>query len=196
MRPKPAADTGPAIRKLRLAKGWTLAELADHSGVAISTLSRVELGQTALNYDKLVRLCRALDVDLQGLVAREISGVSAPSGRRSVVRAGEGQPLTAPGQRGLAAGGDLLSKAFTPIILDIEARTLADAGPLRALDGEAYLLVLAGEAVLHGELYAPLTLKTGDGVYFDGRGPHAIVAGGDRPARVLLVVEGEAPTHA
>src|ERR1700744_2691683 len=93
MRPKLSDKTGAAIRKLRLAGGWSLATLSDESGIPISTLSRVELGQNALNYDKLVRLCRALEVDLEGLMAREAEGASAPSGRRSVTRAGDGGPV-------------------------------------------------------------------------------------------------------
>ena len=83
--------TGAAIRKLRTAKGWTLAQLSDACGVPLATLSRVELGQTPLNYDKLVRLCRALEVDLQGLVTRQADASTVPIGRRSVIRAGEGE---------------------------------------------------------------------------------------------------------
>src|SRR5665213_534824 len=87
MRAQSSDKIGLAIRSLRLAKGWTLAELSDECGVPLSTLSRVELGQTALNSDKLVRLCRALDVDLNGLVAREAENAFVASGRRSVTQA-------------------------------------------------------------------------------------------------------------
>jgi hypothetical protein len=41
-----SASAGLAIRKLRLAGGWTLAQLSEKSGVPFSTLSKVELGQT------------------------------------------------------------------------------------------------------------------------------------------------------
>ena len=81
--PSPAV-TGAAIRKLRLAKGLTLQQLADACGVPVSSLSRVELGQSRLNYDKLVRLCRALDVDLHGLVAREAAAGPPVLGRRAL----------------------------------------------------------------------------------------------------------------
>jgi transcriptional regulator with XRE-family HTH domain len=43
-----SAKAGVAIRKLRLAGGWTLAQLSERSGVPLSTLSKVELGQTSL----------------------------------------------------------------------------------------------------------------------------------------------------
>ena len=189
MRSKPPADTGPAIRKLRLAKGWTLVELSEQSGVPISTLSRAELGQSSLNYEKLMRLCRALDVDLQGLVVRQGSGVSTPSGRRSVIRAGEGEPVSFHGLRGRMAGADLLGRSFTPMILDLDEAAAPSA--FHAGTGEAYLLVLEGEAVLRSEHYAPLALRPGDGVYFDARSAYAITAAGG-PAKVLLVAEGDA----
>jgi transcriptional regulator with XRE-family HTH domain len=176
MRSRPSADTGPAIRKLRLARGWTLADLSENSGVPISTLSRVELGQTLLNYDKLVRLCRALDVDLQGLISQEAAVTHVPSGRRSIVRAGEGAPVRIDGLDGLAAASDLPAD-------DTESR------PLSSVDAELYLLVLEGQLTLRSALYAPITLKVGDAVYFDGRSGHALASSAG--ARALLVVAGE-----
>ena len=124
--------TGAAIRKLRLARGWSLATLSEESGVPISTLSRVELGQNALNYDKLVRLCRALEVDLEGLMTREAEGSAAPSGRRSVTRAGEGAPVRIAANAGRRGAEDLLSKSFSPL-LEVTARTLEAHGPSRSM---------------------------------------------------------------
>ena len=193
MRPQASDKIGSAIRKLRLAKGWTLAELSEQCGVPLSTLSRVELGQNALNYDKLVRLCHVLDVDLQGLVARQADTSATPSGRRSVTRAGEGEPVSVGGQIGLRAAYDLLSKSLSPIVLQLSAASLAEHGPFQTLPGEAYVLVLSGNAVLHSQIYAPLSLATGDAVYFDGRSGHALIAGTRDGASVLLVAAGEEP---
>ena len=190
MRSSASERTGAAIRKLRLAKGWTLAELSEQTGVPLSTLSRVELGQNALNYDKLVRLCQALDVDLQGLVTREAEGSAIASGRRSVIRAGEGEPVTLGAAAGRLGAADLLAKSFTPVILDLTAASLSDHGPLRALPSEAYLLVLAGAVIMHSQLYAPLRLGMGDAIYFDGRAEHALIADG-APAKALLVSAGD-----
>jgi transcriptional regulator with XRE-family HTH domain len=182
--------TGAAIRKLRLARGWTLQMLSEQSGVPISTLSRVELGQNALNYDKLMRLCRALEVDLEGLVTREAEASPAASGRRSVVRAGEGPPTRAGGNSGRRAAADLLSKGLSPIVLDVTARSLEAHGPLTSHPCEAYAYVVAGEVEFHSHLYAPLTLGAGDAVYFDASGGYALTAP-DQPAKVLLIAAGE-----
>ena len=191
MRTRMSEKTGAAIRKLRVAKGWTLATLAEQTAIPLSTLSRVELGQNALNYDKLVRLCRALEVDLESLVTREAeAAVPPPSGRRSVTRSGEGAPVRLGGAAGQAAAPDLVAKGFTPIVLDVTARDLAGHGPFTAHSGEAYVLALAGEIELHSRLYTPLRLAPGDGVYFDAAAGYAIVAP-EGPARALLIAQGE-----
>jgi transcriptional regulator with XRE-family HTH domain len=181
--------TGAAIRKLRLARGWSLATLSEESGVPISTLSRVELGQNALNYDKLIRLCRALEVDLEGLMTREAQGAPA-SGRRAVTRAGEGAPVRIAGNTGSRGAADLLAKSFSPVILDVTAGTLEAHGPPVVQDGEAYVLVLAGAVEFHNHLYAPLAMAAGDGVYFDAASGYALLAQG-APAKVLLIASGE-----
>ena len=190
MRSRMSDRTGAAIRKLRLARGWSLAILSEQSGVPISTLSRVELGQNALNYDKLIRLCRALEVDLEGLVTREAETTAAASGRRSVVRAGEGPPTRVGGNAGRRAASDLLSKSLSPILVDVTAKDLDAHGPLTAHAGEAYALVLTGQVEFHSHLYAPLALATGDGVYFDAASGYALTAPAS-PAKVLLVAAGE-----
>ncbi|HEY3947704.1 MAG TPA: XRE family transcriptional regulator [Phenylobacterium sp.] len=190
MRSRLSEKSGVAIRKLRLARGWSLAQLSEQSGVPISTLSRVELGQNALNYDKLVRLCRALEVDLEGLVTREAEGAAAPSGRRSVTRAGEGGQLRIGPAGGRAAASDLLSKSFSPVILEVSAATPEAHGPAVTGEGEAYLLVLDGEVEFHNHLYAPLVLSAGDGVYFDAASGYLMLAP-KGAARVLLVASGD-----
>ena len=190
MRSRMSDRTGAAIRKLRLSRGWSLAALSEQSGVPISTLSRVELGQNALNYEKLMRLCRALEVDLEGLVTREAETSPAASGRRSVIRAGEGPPTRVAGNTGRRAASDLVSKSFSPIVIDVTARSLDAHGALAIHAGEAYLLVLDGQVEFHSHLYAPLPLRAGDGVYFDAAAGYALIAP-ELPAKVLLVAAGE-----
>jgi transcriptional regulator with XRE-family HTH domain len=190
MRSRMSDRTGAAIRKLRLARGWNLAMLSEQSGVPISTLSRVELGQNALNYEKLIRLCRALEVDLEGLVTREAEATASVSGRRSVMRAGDGQPTRLAGNTGRRAASDLLAKGLSPIVVDVTARSLEAHGPLATHPGEAYALVIAGDVEFHSPLYAPLAMTAGDAVYFDAAGGYALIAP-QLPARVLVVASGE-----
>jgi transcriptional regulator with XRE-family HTH domain len=192
MRSRLSPQTGEAIRKLRTARGWTLAQLSEKSGIPLSTLSRVELGQNALNYEKLVRLARALEIDLDAFMSRE-AGAAAPAatGRRTVIRAGEGASVRIGPAAGLAAGHDLLARSLSPVILEITARSLEDHGPLVSQPGECYLMVMAGEAVLQSALYTPLTLAAGDAVYFDATQGFGLTAP-KGSAWALLVAPGQA----
>lgn len=192
MRQRLSSGAGLAVRKLRLAKGLTLAELSERSGVPLSSLSKLELGQVSLTYDKLMRLCRSLEVDLEHVIRHEAEVAPAPSGRRVVTRAGEGQPVRVGPHLGALTAGELLAKPFAPAILDLTARSLADHGPFTRLSGEVYLLVLEGAAVLHADSYSPLVLNPGDGVYFDARAPYALLTQGKK-AKVLLVAPSGEP---
>jgi transcriptional regulator with XRE-family HTH domain len=182
--------TGAAIRKLRLARGWSLAQLSEQSGVPISTLSRVELGQNALNYDKLIRLCRVLEVDLEGLMTREAEGAPAFSGRRSITRVRDGAPVRIAANGGRAAAADLLSKSFTPVVIDVAATSLEGHGPMVVHPGEAFVQVLSGEVEFHSQLYAALPLAAGDSVYFDAAAGYALIAP-KGPGQVLLIASGD-----
>lgn len=190
MRSRMSDRTGAAIRKLRLARGWNLATLSAESGVPISTISRVELGQNALNYEKLIRLCKALEVDLEGLVTKEAEASPGGAGRRTVMRAGEGPPTRVGGNTGRRGAADLTSKSFSPIIVDVTAGSIEAHGEMARHEGEAYVLVLDGQLELHTHYYAPLMLAKGDAVYFDAGAGYALVAPG-QPARALLAASGE-----
>lgn len=195
-----SAKAGLAIRKLRLAGGWTLAQLSERSGVPLSTLSKVELGQTSLSYENLLRICKGLEIDMARLIGAEADGVVGiqPSptamGRRSVVRAGEGERIGLAYGQGRVAGGEMIRKPFTPVVVDVQADDVEMQGGFSRDDGEAYVLVLQGEVTLHSELYAPLHLNVGDGAYFDARGGYALVRRGDEASRALIVFSGDRQT--
>ena len=193
MRGRHSTEVGTAVRKLRLSKALTLADLSERSGIPLSTLSKVELGQTSLNHDKLVRLCSALEVDLERSVFSEAEATPLASGRRSVTRAGEGELCSLGAHEGRVAAGELLGKGFTPIFLDVAINELAAHGPLQRLSGETFATVLSGEVSMLSEIYAPLDLSSGDAVYFDGRIGHAFLSRTKDPAQLLLVVAGNAP---
>lgn len=195
MNPGASALAGAAIRRLRHGRGWTLAELSARSGVPLSSLSKVELGQTALGYEVLVRLCRALDVEIDHLVRPGLAPLPpAQPGRRAIIRAHEGAPVTLGGLNGRSGAEELLRRDFTPVVLEAPPRSAP--GPWLRFRGDAYLMALAGSLTLHSEIYAPVEIDPGDGVYFDGEMGVAFVARGPEPAKVLLVHQGEAPNLA
>lgn len=56
------------IRGLRLARGWSLENLAKRCRLSASTLSRIETGHRRIALDQLVPIARALDTTLDALV--------------------------------------------------------------------------------------------------------------------------------
>ena len=186
----PDTNPGSALRALRSARGWTLAEVSQRTGLPISTLSKIENGRMSLSYDKLTRLCAGLEIDIAELFATAAGDVTAPArvtGRRSITRAGEGQAINTHGYLHLYPAADLLNKRIVPIIAEINARSMEDFGELIRHPGEEYAYVLEGVVDLHTELYAPTRLATGDSIYFDSGMGHAYIAASPGRCRVLSI---------
>ncbi|HOU21978.1 MAG TPA: XRE family transcriptional regulator, partial [Kiritimatiellia bacterium] len=150
------AKPGAALRNLRLAKGWTLGEVSQRTGMPLSTLSKVENDKMSLTYDKLVRISEGMEIDLAELFNPGSAQPAGPSsGRRSITRASEGREIETPNYEHLYPAADLLNKRLVPIIAEVRARSLQEFGQLIRHPGEEYAYVLEGAIELHTDLYAP-----------------------------------------
>ena len=78
---------GERLRQLRLEQELTLAEVAKRSGLAVSTVSKVERGLMALTYDRFSQLADGLGVDMAELFTAH--GERFYPGEVSVARLGE-----------------------------------------------------------------------------------------------------------
>ena len=180
-----------AIRAARVEQGLTLRALAARIGLPYSTLSKLENGKMELTYDKLLKLAQGLNIELGKLLAGSIFADQPPAvGRRSVTRVGRSSGASSKVYRHLYPAAELLGKMMVPIIIEVQARSVAEMGGFVRHAGEEYLYVLNGAVELHSDLYAPLSLGTGDSVYFDSGMAHAYVRVGDEPCRVLSVCAG------
>lgn len=192
---QPKAEPGQVLRKMRLERGLTLTDLAGMCGLPISTLSKLETGKMSLSYDKLVRLSRALGIDIGLLFAKRASKTidEEPIGaaRRSVSRNGEGDTIETEVYNHVYKASDLLHKRFVPVVCDVKARSLEDFGEMIQHGGEEYAFVLEGVMELHTSQYVPLRLAAGDSIYFDSSMPHAYVAVGDANCRMLCICSGD-----
>jgi transcriptional regulator with XRE-family HTH domain len=65
---------GPRLRELRKAHRFTLVALAAESGLATSTLSRLETGKLRPTLEQLLPLARAFNLPLDDLVAAPLTG--------------------------------------------------------------------------------------------------------------------------
>ena len=182
------AKPGAALRAFRRKQGWTLAAVSQKASLPVSTLSRIETDQISPTYDQLSKLSLGLSIDMAQLLSGEM-GDAKPihTARRSVNRAGDGQILDTPMQSLRYLSVDLTNKQFAPIIGEIKARSLEEAGEFHRHDGEEFIFVVGGELELHSEFYAPLRLSAGDSVYFDSGMAHAYLAVGKGRCKILSI---------
>ncbi|MFC7455573.1 helix-turn-helix domain-containing protein [Brachybacterium sp. GCM10030267] len=163
------------IRGLRLAQGWSLADLAERAHLSQSTLSRIENGQRRLSLDQLVTLARTLDTSLDQLVESATDDVVS-------------NPVM---DRHLDALRWSLQSSPDTVVL---RRRLTEPPPaptkMRSHPGQEWIVVLSGTAVvLLGE--RRYRVETNQSAEFPTMLPHAFGSEGG-PADVLMVLDREA----
>lgn len=189
--PAPAAGSpnlGACLRRLRFERRLSIADISVATGIAKSTLSRVENDQLSLTYSKLLQLCRGLQIDLAELFSHDRGAeVPRPSGRRTHTPPGAGHRVQVGKLEYDYVCTDLAGKKMTPMLGRIAARSLDEANGLWTHEGEEFTLVLRGRLQLHTEFYEPLVVEKGGSVYFDSTMGHAYVSIGDEPLEIMCV---------
>ncbi|MFN8074676.1 MAG: XRE family transcriptional regulator [Kineosporiaceae bacterium] len=170
------------LRGLRVARGWSLDELAARCYLSASTLSRIETGHRRIALDQLVGLARALGTTLDQLVE--------PTDDTDVVI----RPVhdTVGGvtvwllNRDPGPGGTRVMKMR--LEKSVEER-LADPHDLRVHPGRDWFTVLEGTVELRlGE--RTVLVRTGEAAEFSTMTPHAVGAHGG-PAEILCIFDQE-----
>ncbi len=181
-------NLGDCLRAIRSRRRLSLADVSAATGLAQSTLSRIENNQLSPTYDKLVQLSRGLQIDIAELFS---SGVETQPQhkltRRTFSPPGTGKVLTVGSSIYSYVCAELSAKRMTPMIAEVRARNIEESNGLLAHPGEEFTYVLAGRVQLHTEFYEPLLLETGACVYFDSTMRHTYVAMDDAPAKILCV---------
>ena len=177
-----SAAIGAKVRTERQARGWTLDQLAERSGVSRRMLVNVEQGSANPSVTTLLRLSDALGIGLQALVdVRETRPVK-------LVRGGEAPALWT----GAAGGrGVLLAGTSPPDVLELWDWTL---GPGDRHDSEAHvrgtkeiLQVREGAVTVEVDGQAEV-LGVDDAISFASDVPHSYANEGTEPARFSLTV--------
>ncbi len=182
------ASLGDFLREIRTRNHWTLSQVSAMTGLAISTLSKVENNQMSLTYDRIVQLAEGLKVDIVELFGTRATEVSlGPLGRRTISRAGEGRSIKTKNYDYLYLCTDISKKSLVPMFGVAHARTMEEFGPFIRHVGEEYTYVVEGELELHTEHYEPVVLREGDSVYFDATMGHAYVTVSEKPARFVCI---------
>ena len=178
-----AQELGRNLRLIRKSKGLTLKQVADRSGMAVSTLSKVENHKISLTYDNLIKLAQGLEVDVSELFLE--SPNSLASNRRSIARMSESPLLSTGNYDYYYLCQELKNKKMIPIMSVLKAHSIEEFGDMLSHSGEEFIYVVSGVVEVHTGCYEQLRLKTGEGVYIDSTMPHAYVSVGKEDAVVL-----------
>ena len=190
---------GQALRERRGHHGWTLADVAQKTGVSKSTLSKIENDLISPSYQTILQLCAGLGIEISDLMmgprdqpeeARRVYG------RRSISHQQAGLTLSDEQFVYTYLCTDIAHKRIVPMVVEVKAHSLQEIGSLWNHVGEEFLYVLEGSIELHTELYEPSVLEAGDAAYFDSTMNHAYVASGDTAARLLICCSSATPNLA
>jgi transcriptional regulator with XRE-family HTH domain len=182
---------GARLRALRKSRRLTLKALSALSRVALSTLSKMELGQISVSYEKLAAVARALEVDLAALF--DPAGDASDSTRRArplVVRStlAAAPRYDSPQYRYRLLAGDFPAKRMQPMHGTIVARRLDEFPDFVHHAGQEFLTVLSGRVRICFENGESIELGRGDSAYFDSGVGHVYLSIGRTEAQVMVVM--------
>lgn len=177
-------NIGEIIHKIRKEKKLTLLELAQKSGVALATLSRMENGKMTGTLESHMHICDAFDISLPELYknlypAKKAVDIQTKKSRTDIFIHDKKSS-----EEMLAS--KVLSKKMMPVLVKI-----AKGGKTHKEETksgiEKFIYVLDGkiEAILGEEKY---TLSKNDSLYFESNVPHYLKNIGAADARIISVV--------
>ena len=176
---------GARLRDARKARGLTLMQLSEQSGIAVSTISKAERGDIALTYDKFAALAHALQVEFDAIFGRTKRAAASPI-VPTFTASGEQMIYDTPNYEYGMLANDLTGKRMVPMRAHVRARKLSDFPDYIRHSGEEFVFLLNGSLELRFETGAVFHLKPGDSLYFDSAVGHVYLSTGKKPAEVLV----------
>lgn len=183
------ASVGGRLRALRKEKRLTLKDLSERSGVALSTLSKMELGQVSASYEKLGLVARGLGVEIARLfqpAADARAHKAAPRVVRSVIDEAPRYDAENYDLRMLATA--FPGKRMTPAWGRIAARKVDEFSDFVRHAGQEFVIVLAGSVRIVFETGEEIALARQESAYFDSGVGHVYLSTSRQPAEMLVVM--------
>jgi len=178
---------GREVRDFRKARGMTVADIADRTGLSVGMLSKIENGVTSPSLTTLQMLSSALSVPVTAFFRRfeerreavHVKAGEALEIERAGTRAGHQYNLL--GHIGANSSGVMVE----PYLITLNEES--DTFPTFQHDGIELLYILEGEVgYRHGE--QRFHLRPGDSLFFDADAPHGPDALISLPIRYLSVI--------
>lgn len=184
-------DIGARLLELRKSRKLTLQEASRMTGVSASAFSKIERNELSPTISTMQRIAHGLDIELVSLLEDQDNAAPSFPGRRSVTRAGDGNPHKTGTCNNTLLCADLKNKRATPILTTVTARSPEEYQAWAKSDSEIFVMVMEGTLVVHSRLYAPLELHKGDSIYYDANSEHTWTSRGPKDAVVLWVLVGK-----
>ncbi|AUI88030.1 transcriptional regulator [Vibrio azureus] len=176
---------GQRIKDIRSKLGITLEEASNRTGLARSTLSKIENEQISPTFQAMQKLASGLQIDMPQLFEPPIKKVA--TGRRDITKNQTGKPHPTPTYEHELLATQLSNKKMMPFKSQIRARRFGEYKDWVRHDGEEFLLILSGEVMFYSEFYEPVTLSEGDSVYYDANMGHILTSVSEQDAQILWV---------
>jgi transcriptional regulator with XRE-family HTH domain len=172
---------GEQLQAVRRRRGWSLRELAEASGLSLTTVHQIETGRTSPGLGTLQALATALGIPVGAL----FDGHGPPSPAVHVTT-GERAGVEIHGGRLERLASGLASQRIRGLVLTLGP--WRETGPTPLIHpGQELVLGLEGVCVYEvaGQRFS---LATGDSLLFESSQPHRALNPGSRTARVLLAL--------
>ncbi|MGO1297409.1 MAG: helix-turn-helix domain-containing protein [Vibrio sp.] len=176
---------GERIKSIRTKLGMTLEEASQQTGLARSTLSKIENEQISPTFQAMQKLAHGLHIDMPQLF--EPPKQIQATGRRDITRNTMGKPHPTQTYEHELLATQLSKKKMMPFKSRVRARAFSEYSDWVRHGGEEFLLVLSGEITFYSEFYEPVMLNEGDSVYYDANMGHMLVSRSTDDALILWV---------
>lgn len=190
-------QVGERLRQARHNQKQTLKQVSEKTGLALSTISKAELGQVTLSYEKFVVLARALNIEVGSLFAVPDEETAQPLPTTEVGISSHKSTAT-PGYatRNYEYGllfGELSGKHMNPILAVIDSRDASEFDDYIRHAGQEFVIVLSGSIAIQFETGETLFLDAHESAYFDSGIGHIYLSTSEDDAKVVAVCTSGLP---
>ena len=176
---------GQRIKDIRSKLGITLEEASQRTGLARSTLSKIENEQISPTYQAMQKLALGLHIDMPQLFEPPRKKVA--TGRRDLTKSGQGKPHPTPTYEHELLATELSNKKMMPFKSRVRARSFDEYNDWVRHDGEEFLMIISGSVMFYSEFYEPVSMSEGDSMYYDANMGHMLISSSVDDAHILWV---------
>lgn len=181
-------EVGAKIRAARKERKLTLQQVAQRSGLAVSTVSKAERGLIALSYEKVLQLGGALDIDMTRLfmpASAQLGSDAAEPPTFVKDRFEDVQRYETDQYEYSVLCGAFPGKKMQPLVALINAREAHDFSETIRHPGQEFVMVLSGRVRILFENGETVELGLHEAAYFDSGVGHIYISLSRQPAQVL-----------